>query len=178
MRRRDKEITDREQIDGIIRGSQVCRLALAKGGVPYLVPMSFGYDGQAIYLHTAREGKKIDYWLANDQVCFELERDVELRPDPRSPCAWTFSFESVIGHGTIAELTGSGEKERALRQIMGRYSDRAWKFDDATLKNLRAWKISIASLTGKRSRPKKLGDVARPRRDRLRSPSRSDHRKR
>ena len=34
MRRSDKEITNRDQLEAIIRGSLVCRLALAKDNVP------------------------------------------------------------------------------------------------------------------------------------------------
>ena len=39
MKRSDKEITDREQLGAIILDSLVCRLALARDNVPYLVPM-------------------------------------------------------------------------------------------------------------------------------------------
>jgi len=47
-------------MDEIIRGSHVCRIALAIDNMPYIVPVSFGYDGESIYLHTAKEGKKIN----------------------------------------------------------------------------------------------------------------------
>ena len=118
MRRSDKEIKDRRQIDAIIRDSLVCRVAMAKDNVPYVIPLSFGYDGAAIYLHTAPEGKKIEHFLANPQVCFEFERNVELLRDPQIGCKWTFGFESVIGYGTIAELLESVKKEHALNEIM------------------------------------------------------------
>ena len=151
MRRVEKEITDRKQIDEIIRGGLVCRVAMAKGNIPYVVPMSFGYDGTAIYLHTALDGKKIEYFTANPQVCFEFERHVELRRDPRVPCKWSFSFESVIGYGKIAELDDSEEKEYALNQIMRQYSDKAWQFETASVAKVRVWKVTISSITGKRS---------------------------
>jgi hypothetical protein len=44
MRRTDKEIRSREEIDEIIRGSHVCRIAMAMDNMPYIVPVSFGYD--------------------------------------------------------------------------------------------------------------------------------------
>jgi nitroimidazol reductase NimA-like FMN-containing flavoprotein (pyridoxamine 5'-phosphate oxidase superfamily) len=154
MRRTDKEISDRRQIDEIIRGSLVCRVAMAKDNAPYVVPMSFGYDGAAIYLHTAPDGKKIKHFLSNPQVCFEFERNVELRRDPLVACKWTFSFESVIGNGTISELVEPAQKERALNEIMRQYSGKTWPFEDASVAKVRAWKISIASMTGKQSKPK------------------------
>ena len=154
MRRTDKEIANRRRIDEIIRGSLVCRVAMAKDNAPYVVPLSFGYDGAAIYLHTAPEGKKIECFEANPQVCFEFERNVELRRDPRSACKWTFSFESVIGYGTISELVEPAQKEGALNEIMRQYSEKAWTFESASVAKVRVWKISITSITGKQSKPK------------------------
>ena len=154
MRRTDKEIADRRQMDEIIRGSLVCRVAMAKDNAPYVVPVSFGYDGAAIYLHTAPEGKKIGCFEANPQVCFEFERDVELRRDPQSACKWTFIFESVIGYGTISELVEPAQKEHALNEIMRQYSGKAWPFESASVARVRVWKIAIPSMTGKLSKPK------------------------
>jgi nitroimidazol reductase NimA-like FMN-containing flavoprotein (pyridoxamine 5'-phosphate oxidase superfamily) len=153
MRRVDKEITDRRHLDDIIQGSLVCRLALARDNVPYLVPLSFGYDGTALYLHTAPAGKKVEYFLANPRVCFECERQVELQPDPHRACQWTFRFESVIGHGLISELVEPAQKEHALAEIMRHYSGQHWPFEAAAVAQVRAWKIAITSLTGKQSPP-------------------------
>jgi len=154
MRRNDKEILERQQLDDIIRGSLVCRVAMAKDNVPYLVPMSFGYDGAAIFLHTAPEGKKIQHFESNPQVCFEFERGVELRPSPDLACKWSFDFETVIGYGTISELTQLAAKEHALNQIMRQYSARTWQFDPLAVGKVRVWRILISSMTGKRSEPK------------------------
>ena len=93
MRRTEKEISDRPRLDALIRDSLVCRVAMAKDNAPYLVPLSFGYDGTAIYLHTAPAGRKISHFEANPQVCFEFERQVELRRDPVNACKWSFNFE-------------------------------------------------------------------------------------
>jgi hypothetical protein len=144
-------ITTREQIDAIIRGSAVCRLALAMGDSPYLVPMSFGYDGSAIYLHTSRKGKKIEYFEANSRVCFEFERNVGPLPDSKNACKSTFSFETVIGFGTIRELLKLEQREHALKQIVQQYSAERPDFDDQFLAAVRVWEISIDSLTGKKS---------------------------
>jgi uncharacterized protein len=154
MRRTDKEINDRRQMDEIIRGSLVCRVAMAKDNAPYVLPMSFGYDGTAIYLHTAPEGKKIGCFEANPQVCFEFERNVELRRDPQIACKWTFNFECVVGYGTISELIEPAQKEYGLNEIMRQYSGRTWLFESTSVARVRVWKIAIASMTGKISKPK------------------------
>jgi len=149
MRRKDKEIASRAQIDEIIHDSNVCRLALSKEDSPYLVPMSFGYDGESIYVHTSQAGKKIAYFEANSRVCFEVERNVHLRCHDMSACKWSFSYESVIGFGTIQEVIQPAEKIFALNQIMNHYSGREWDFDEDILNKVRVWKILIKALTGK-----------------------------
>jgi len=154
LRRKDKAVTNPRQLDEIIRGSLVCRLALARDNSPYLVPLSFGYDGTFIYVHTATVGKKIDYWETNGQVCFEFERNVELRRNAHNACQWSFAFETVIGYGTLTEVTDRMAREHALNEIMRQYSRKAWPFEEASVARVRVWKIKIESMTGKHSQPK------------------------
>jgi len=154
MRRHDKEISSRQEIDAIIRSALVCRIALADGDEPYVVPVSFGYDCDAIYIHTATSGRKIDFIEANSRVCFELEDNVSLQADDGDACKWTFAFESVIGYGTITELETAVEKARGLNQIMLHYSGREWDIDETATATTRVWRIDIESVTGKRSQEK------------------------
>lgn len=153
MRRKDKEIRDIAQIWDIIQGSDVCRLGLARNGMPYIVPVSFGYDDEALYFHTAREGKKITYIEANPAVCFEFERLVQLLPSTDDPCHWSFSFQSVIGYGTVQELVATADKMYGLRRIVEHYAaDNPWEAGATALDGIRVWKISIERLTGKQSK--------------------------
>jgi nitroimidazol reductase NimA-like FMN-containing flavoprotein (pyridoxamine 5'-phosphate oxidase superfamily) len=156
MRRRDKEIADRGDIDAIIRGCEVCRFAFAVENEPYIVPVSFGYDGAALFFHTAASGRKIEFLEANDRVCFEFERNVRLERDPEIACKWTFAFESVIGYGTVSELTDPAEKARGLDQIMLQYSGKQWELNASVLAKTRVWKALIESLTGKRAEGKAI----------------------
>ena len=154
MRRKDREITDPELISRIIKNCQVCRLGLAKDDTPYIVPVSFGYDGTAIYFHTATEGKKIDYITANNAVCFEFEHGVQLVPDDSNPCNWSFYFQSVIGNGRIHELLNTRERIEGLNQIMEQYSGRGWPLSEKQLKGIRVWRIAVETITGKQSKAK------------------------
>lgn len=154
MRRRDKEIRSRDQIDAIIRDCQVCRLALAAENQPYIVPVSFGYDGASLFFHTATSGKKIEFLEANDRICFEFDRNVRLQADPKAACKWTFFYESVIGYGTVSELKDPAEKTRGLDQIMLHYSGKQWEFDSKLMTRTRVWQVAIDTLTGKRAEEK------------------------
>jgi nitroimidazol reductase NimA-like FMN-containing flavoprotein (pyridoxamine 5'-phosphate oxidase superfamily) len=149
MRRHDKQIIDPETVDTIIRQSEVCRLALALDNEPYLVPVNFGYDGVAIYLHTATSGRKIDFFEKNPRICFEFEGDCQLVSNPERACRWTMNYSSVIGYGTLRELVTDEEKRFGLNQIMRHYSGRDWEFPANELPPTRLWRIDIESLSGK-----------------------------
>jgi nitroimidazol reductase NimA-like FMN-containing flavoprotein (pyridoxamine 5'-phosphate oxidase superfamily) len=154
MRRKDKEIQDNDLIKQIIAKAQICRLGLCKDKMPYIVPVSFGYDGKSIFFHTAIEGMKIDYITFNNQVCFEFEHDVKVVPNDDTACKWTFSFYSVIGFGTVEEITDFHHKAYAFGQIMKHYSNREWDFNEQLLEKIRIWRISIERITGKQSKDK------------------------
>lgn len=158
MRRLDKLITDRTQIDQLIHQSRVCRIAMAMDNEPYLVPMNFGYDGLAVYLHTATQGRKIDFFETNPRVCLEFEASSQLHADPEVACRWTSEFASVIGYGVIRELTGDDQKRDGLNQIMQHYSGHDdWEFAPEKVSPTRVWRIEIESLSGKCSPSLKPG---------------------
>jgi len=149
MRRADREITLRDKIDDIIHDCDVCRLAFAVADEPYLVPVSFGYDGRHVYFHSTESGRKIDSIAVNNRVCFEFERNVRLVTHPEKPCKWSFTYESVIGFGTVDELVSGEEKAQGMNEVVRHYSDRTWEFEPAALQSIRVWRISIKSITGK-----------------------------
>ena len=151
MRRDDKQIISRSEIDKIIKKSEVCRLAFAKDSIPYIVPVSFGYDGKSIFIHTAKTGRKIDFIKENNLLCFEFDTDVKTIEDETIPCKWTSAYKSVIGYGKIVELTAFDEQENAINQIMLQYSGKEWHFNEQMLKSVKLWKIGIDEISGKQS---------------------------
>jgi nitroimidazol reductase NimA-like FMN-containing flavoprotein (pyridoxamine 5'-phosphate oxidase superfamily) len=151
MRRAEKEIHSRALMDQILGQAEVCRLALCKDDQPYLVPVSFGYDGACLYFHTAAEGMKLEFLAANNRVCFEVEHGVKVVPNEANPCAWTFAYLSVIGFGRAEEVTDRAGKVEGLNLIMRHYSGRAWSLEAQSLEKVRVWRIDIERITGKRS---------------------------
>lgn len=75
MRRKDREITDICAILDLVSECKVCRLAMTDGGVPYIVPLNYGYeyaDGAlTFYFHSAKEGRKLEILKKNPTVCLE-----------------------------------------------------------------------------------------------------------
>lgn len=151
MRKANKEITQQSEFEDIINKSEVCRVAVCKNNIPYIIPLSFGYDGSNLYIHTAIEGRKIDFWETNPLVCFEFDIDVKTIPSKDKACKWTTAYRSIIGYGKISEILEEDNKIEALNQIMMHYSGKKWEFNVNDLKAVRLWQISIAKLQGKKS---------------------------
>ena len=72
MRRKDREITDREEIRAILERARVLHLGINAGGRPYVVPLHYGLawsDGLPVfYVHGAREGRKLDLLRRDNRV--------------------------------------------------------------------------------------------------------------
>ena len=151
MRKKEREITDDSAIESIIKKSLVCRLALFDGTTPYIVPLSFGYQDNALYFHGPQKGKKIDIIKKNPKVCFEFDTDTEIIKEEDS-CRWSMRYKSVIGFGKAVLLEDTEEKRKALTIIMGHYSDGTFEFDDAILRKTLVIKVEIESMTGKQSK--------------------------
>lgn len=150
MRRADKQISDRDEIDGIMRQSKVCRLSLVDGKRPYIVPLCFGYDGSALYFHSAPAGKKIDLLKKNRNVCFEFDADAEAIPADAS-CGWTIRYRSVIGSGIADFVEDPGGKKTALAAIMRQYGEEEPEYSDEILRKTAVIKVEIRDITGKKS---------------------------
>ncbi len=150
MRRTDRQITDSAEIESILQESMICRLGLADGGEPYIVPLSFGYTGGAIYLHSALDGKKISMINRNPRCCFEIDQCGKVtRTEP--PCAWGIEYRSVIGFGRACIIEDSEEKKRGLNCIMSHYGGEPQQFSDENIRNVCVIRIDIESMTGKKS---------------------------
>jgi nitroimidazol reductase NimA-like FMN-containing flavoprotein (pyridoxamine 5'-phosphate oxidase superfamily) len=150
MRRKDKELTDRAAIDAIISRARVCRIGLCDEGIPYIVPMCFGYEDDAIYLHCAREGRKIDFIRNNPTVCFEFDIDAEVKKSDK-PCSFSMKYRSVMGYGEAAFVEDPEGKSKALGIIMRQYDQGHFSYPDESLKNIAVIRIAITEITGKKS---------------------------
>ena len=150
MRRKDKEITDRTEIESIILRSSVCRLALADQNQPYIVPLSFGYRDNKLYFHSAPSGKKLEIIKKNNRVCFEFDIDCEAITSDKA-CKWGMKYKSVIGFGTASFIENFDSKCRALDIIMRQYSDGSFEYPENKVKDTVVIKVEIEHMTGKQS---------------------------
>ena len=150
MRRKDKEITSREEIETIIRRSNVCRLAMIDGDEPYIVPMNFGYLNNRLYFHSARQGRKLDILRRNNRICFEFDIDHRVVEGDRG-CEWGFGYQSVIGTGKVSFIDAPEAKKEALAIIMRQYSDQTFEYAERAVNKTVVFSVAIETMSGKRS---------------------------
>jgi nitroimidazol reductase NimA-like FMN-containing flavoprotein (pyridoxamine 5'-phosphate oxidase superfamily) len=133
----------------IIHQALICHLACCIEGEPYCLPLAFGFDGQDIFFHTGKKGRKISALSSNPRVCLAFEINVQLQKDPDQACEWSFSYQSVIVDGMVEELNSLVEKEYALNQIMDHYSKSDWTFPEKQVAATRVWKVTPGEITVK-----------------------------
>ncbi len=76
MRRKDREIINKEQIWRIMQRCGVCRVAFHDAEYPYIVPLNFGIgkgEPLTLYFHCAAQGKKLDLMQRDRRVSFEMD---------------------------------------------------------------------------------------------------------
>jgi nitroimidazol reductase NimA-like FMN-containing flavoprotein (pyridoxamine 5'-phosphate oxidase superfamily) len=150
MRRQEREITDKKEIEAIIQQALVCRLAMVERDTPYVVPLCFGYADRTLYFHSANEGKKLEILKKNNRVCFEFDIDQSLKKNEEA-CAWSMMYKSVIGFGTAHFLTDFESKRKALDIIMRNYSDKSFAYQKSAIEKTIVIKVDVEQMTGKQS---------------------------
>ncbi len=127
MRRKDREVLGDGNIAKIIEQCTTCHVAMiddANVGMPYVIPMSFGYslmDGVLeLYFHCAHVGKKLDCILKNPNVAFSMcvENRIEIHEDVY--CKSGRFYASVVGQGKAEIVEDSAEKCRGLSLLLER----------------------------------------------------------
>jgi len=134
MRKSDREITDLTQINAIIEQMDAIRIGFFDGDEVYIVPLSFGYAEEngryTFYMHGAKAGRKADLVKQCAKAGFELDKALEVKTDPE-PCDHTVQYNSIIGHGSIDEVTDPQEKIAALNAIMKQNTGKGdWAFPE------------------------------------------------
>ena len=164
MRRKDREVLGDENIAKIIEQCTTCHIAMmddADAGMPYVIPLSFGYSIEGgvleLYFHCARVGKKLDCILKNPNVAFSMcvENRIEIHEDVY--CKSGRFYASVVGQGKAEIVEDSAEKCRGLSLLMERQAagaprfaaPRKFEFTPEQAATVTIFKITSTNFTGK-----------------------------
>ena len=152
MTKRERQVTDPQQIREILDTAQVVHLGLCVDNEPYVVPMNYGYTMEAgkltLYLHSAVRGKKLDMIRSNPKVFFEM--DCDRKPfEGNLPCQYGLSYSSLMGRGTAAIVEDVEEKKKAMSILMKTQTDKDFSFEDRLVSIVTVIRIDAAEYTAK-----------------------------
>lgn len=154
MRRADKEVKDLDQLEEILRACTAVRIGVRDERGMFIVPMSYGYalEGEklTLFVHSAPEGRKVSAFRAGGEAAFEMDCGHALRPADTA-CGHSYTYRSIMGSGTIRELTEPQEKYEALNAIMRHMTGRNWEMPEPAVARVSVFAIRAERWTGKRS---------------------------
>ncbi|OFX55157.1 MAG: hypothetical protein A2066_15625 [Bacteroidetes bacterium GWB2_41_8] len=143
-------ITDRNEIDAILKQCKTCYVAMSDNDQPYVIPMNFAMDGDRVILHSAQHGRMWETIKKNPKVCINWTLGEELAwQDEQVGCSYRVKSKSVNIEGTAEIVDDFEEKERIVRQFMTQYSDLPFKFSVPAIKNVGVLLVPISKITAK-----------------------------
>jgi nitroimidazol reductase NimA-like FMN-containing flavoprotein (pyridoxamine 5'-phosphate oxidase superfamily) len=151
IRRVEKEISNRNDLANILKGGKYTIISLCKENEAYLVTLSYGYDDlkQALYIHCAKEGQKIDYIKSNPYVCGTVIEDNGYEDG----CGQ--AYRSVVFRGKMNIVEDLQEKKHGFEILINQLESdpQAVKIkflgDDKSYENTGMLRLDIKQISGK-----------------------------
>jgi len=152
MRRKDREVTDINDLLSIVEECRICHLGLIDDKGMYIVPLNYGYEyinqRLNLYFHSAHVGRKIDAIINNPNVCIEMDCDHRLIEGEKA-CDYSFGFKSIIGNGKASIVSDYNEKLKGLSLLMKHETQRVFEFDEKMVNQVSVIKVEVIEFTGK-----------------------------
>ena len=149
VRRKDREITNIDELKRILKTTKFVTIALCMDNEPYLVSLSHGYDEKrhCIFFHCAAEGKKLVYMKANCRVWGQAVLDYGVTDE----CDYAYSCVHFSGSATL--IDDLNEKQHAIevmvRQLSPNPEAKLAKIKPEKLATTTMVRIDIDYMTGK-----------------------------
>ncbi|HHX31554.1 MAG TPA: pyridoxamine 5'-phosphate oxidase family protein [Bacteroidales bacterium] len=149
---RTVSVSDLSSVEEIIKSCDICNVGMVdSSGVPYVLPMNFGYKEGVIYLHSAQEGSSVSMLEVNPNVCITFCSNTKLVwQNEEVACSYRMRCESAICHGKVVFEEDFDEKVKALNIIMSQYSSREFNYSDPSVNNVKIWKVAIDKHSAKK----------------------------
>lgn len=154
MNRIDRKMTEINDIMELISRVKFCAVAVNDGGTPYVVPISYGYEFSeddsilTLYFHCAKKGKKSYLWLKNGKASFSIA-SMDGLIEGEKACDYSCNYASVIGSGSLRQLSDPDEMAHGLEKIMENQTGDKWTIKSEETKGVALWKLCSSDFTGK-----------------------------
>ena len=172
MRLAKREVTDPEELHGIVERCRTVRIGAIDDEGMFIVPMNYGYEWETaadgtphltLWLHGAREGRKAAAFAAGDTgdagdtgtpVAIELDEELDVITGSYA-CSYSFSYRSIMGTGRIYPRESGEDKVYGLGLIMAHLAPEApHAFGPGVLDRTAVWRLEVERFTGKERMPK------------------------
>ena len=152
MRRKDREVTDIQELLSIVEECRICHVGLLDDKGVYIVPLNYGFEyvnkQLILYFHSAQVGRKIDAIIKNPNVCVEMDCDHRLIEGEKA-CDFSFGFKSIIGNGVATILSNYDEKLKGLSLLMKHETLKEYAFDENMVNHVSVIKVIVNEFSGK-----------------------------
>lgn len=152
MRRKDREVSDINELLDIVEECRICHLGMQDDKGIYIVPLNYGFEyvnnQLNLYFHSAKVGRKIDALKLNPNVCIEMDCDHRLIEGDKA-CDYSFGFKSIIGNGQVSFIENYDEKLKGLQLLMRHETNKEFVFDERMVNIVTVMKVVVQEFTGK-----------------------------
>lgn len=159
MRRKDRLVTEEEDIRRILDACGILHLGLYDEGRIYVVPVNYSYtyeDGKlSLFFHGATAGLKKELIEKDSRAGFEMDTGEKVIPHATNPALYTNAYMSIIGSGRISIITGNEEKKEILTSFMKQISGKDWTITDSMLKGCEVYRLDADEFQAKKNCPVK-----------------------
>lgn len=117
MRRKKQLLSKEDTIDILNSCTSGVLGVIGDDDYPYTVPVSYTFKDDKLYIHSAKQGHKIDSINRNDKVTFcVIDKDDVIQE------TFTTHFRSVSIFGRARILTEDSDRRHALEYLIEKYS--------------------------------------------------------
>lgn len=147
--RRQDRLLDKTRATELLMQAEWGVMSVCDNGQPYAVPVNFVWNAEnAIYIHCAPEGRKIEAIKGNGRVSFCIVGHTNVLSDK-----FTTEYESLIIQGNASVVLSDKERTQALEMLLDKYSpqDKATglKYTEKSFHRTAVIRMDILRISGK-----------------------------
>ncbi|MCW3789720.1 pyridoxamine 5'-phosphate oxidase family protein [Plebeiibacterium sediminum] len=153
--RPNRELTDKSDIDRILREGKFAVISMCRDNEPYIVTLSYGYDSdnEILYFHCAKKGLKLEFLNSNKNVCATVIKD---KGYVTGECG--HEYESVVFWGNMSPVNDLQEKKQGMTILLNHLEEKESIIEEKLLKSdefyskMEILKLKIEQIHGKSGR--------------------------
>ncbi len=152
VREPQRAVYDRDQVNAILDEGFICHVGFTLDGQPYVIPTSYGRDGDVLYIHGSAASRMLRNLDKGIRVCITVTL-LDGLVLARSIFNHSMNYRSVVVLGTATLVSEPAEKLAALQAltehiIPGRWDD-SRQPNEKELKATSVLRLSITEFSAK-----------------------------